>query len=118
MKKVKVELAQEVVMPSTLNLDHPSIKEKVRTIRNPSLDSQNSPEVRVLRITEESGLTRIDFVVYSRMFGWVSIRPENFIRPVNTSIQLTMVKAANIPIAPGKHIFHTRDQAPTPALSL
>jgi hypothetical protein len=29
-----------------------------------------------------------------------------------------MVKAANIPIAPGKHIFHTRDQAPTPALSL
>ena len=92
-------------------IDQPTIKKKVRTVRNPSFDYQESPAVRVLRITEEEGLTRIDFVVHSRMFSWVNMQPGNFIRPVNTSIQLTMVQAVNIPIAPGKHFFHSRDQA-------
>ena len=86
-------------------------KKKVRTVHNPSFDYQNSAAVRVLRITEEDELTRIDFVVYSRTFAWVNITPENFIRPVGTSIQLTMVKAVNIPVKPVKHWFHTRDQA-------
>jgi len=92
-------------------LDHPSIKKKVRTVHNPSLDYQDSPGVRVLRITEEAGLTRIDFVCYSRTFSWGNIIPESFIRPANTSIQLGLVEAVNIPVAPGKHFFHHRDQA-------
>jgi hypothetical protein len=85
-------------------------KEKVRTVYNPSLDYQDSPAVRVLRITGEDGLTRIDFVVYSRTFGWVNMRPEAFIRPANTSIQLTRVKAVNIAVAPDKHRFKDRNQ--------
>ena len=93
-------------------LDRPvTTKEKVRTVRNPSFDHQDSAAVRVLRITEEDGLTRIDFVVYSRTFVWVNMREESFIRPVNTSIQLTLVKAVNIAIAPDKHWFKDRNQA-------
>jgi hypothetical protein len=98
-------------MQEDIAIDQPSIKEKVRTIRNPSFDYQNSASVTVLRITEEAELTRIDFVVYSKRFAWVNITPENFIRPVGTSIQLTMVQAMNIPVKPVKHWFHKRDQA-------
>ena len=93
-------------------LDQPlTTKEKVRTVYNPSFDHQDNAGVRVLRITDEDGLTRIDFVVYSRTFGWVNMRPEAFIRPVNTRIRLTLVKAVNIAIAPEKHWFQNRDQA-------
>ncbi len=93
-------------------LDQPlTIKEKVRTVYNPSFDHQDNAAVRVLRITEEDGLTRIDFVVYSRTFSWVNMRAESFIRPINTGIQLTLVKAVNIAIAPDKHWFKDRNQA-------
>jgi hypothetical protein len=93
-------------------LDQPAtIKKKVRTVHNPSFDHQNSAAARVLRITEEDGLTRIDFVVYSKTFWWVSIMPDSFIRPVNTDSKMPLVKVVNIPIAPGKHFFHHRDMA-------
>jgi hypothetical protein len=99
-------------MKENTTLDEPlTTKEKVRTIHNPSFDHLDNPAVRVLRITEEDDLTRIDFVVYSRTFSWVNMRSEAFIRPVNTDIQLTMVKVVNIAVAPDKHWFKDRNQA-------
>jgi hypothetical protein len=36
--------------------------------------------------------------------------PETFIRPVNTGMQLTMVQAVNIPVAPAKHWYKNKSQ--------
>jgi len=99
-------------MEENIVTDRPlTTKKKVGTVHNPSFKYQDSPAVRVLRITEEDGLTRIDFVCHARAIIWANMEPDGFIRPVNTSIQLTMVKAANIPMAPDKHWFKNRDQA-------
>jgi hypothetical protein len=86
------------------------IKEKIKRIYNPAFKYQNSDAVKVLRITEEDELLRIDFVVSSKKFSWVNMHPENFIRPVTTNMQLRMVRAVNIPISPDKHWFTGRDQ--------
>ena len=91
-----------------IDLEPPYTEKKQRPIYNPAV--QRGSDADILRIVQEEDLTRIDFVVSAKVFGWVSMERETFIRPVNTGVKLTMVQAVNIPIAPAKHWFKNRNQ--------
>jgi len=95
-------------------IEAPYVEKKRKPVYNPSSEFRNISNVDVLRIAQEEELTRIDFVCKAspryRNGGWVNMAPDTFIRPVNTGIQLTMVQAVNIPVAPGKHGFKNKRQ--------
>jgi hypothetical protein len=96
------------------NIEAPYIEKKEKPIYNPNLEYQDSSTADVMRIVQEEELTRIDFVHRACPLringGWVRIEPETFIRPVGTSMRLTMVQAVNIPIAPAKHWYKNKGQ--------
>ena len=63
---------------------------------------------------DEGELTVIHFMTYPSMKfthgWWVMVEPEMFIRPVGTKDKLTLVFAHNIPLAPEKYYFRSRNE--------
>lgn len=93
----------------------PSVKELQKVIFNPKVTKQLPENVEALRIdTDESGLTRIDFIYHAPAFyengGWVQMSKHCFIRPCGTNLKLTLVKAINIPITPRKYFFRKKGE--------
>ena len=91
-------------------IEPPYTEKKQKPIYNPIMESRSGLATDIMRIVQEEELTRIDFVVHSKSFSWVSIERETFIQPINTGLKLVMVRAVNIPIAPVKHLFKNRSQ--------
>jgi len=87
----------------------PKVKEIERVIYSPLIIHSNQDSLAIHRIVRHDDVTKIDFIHYaSRIYdhgGWVQIHKENFIRPIGTKTQLTMLQAINIPIAPIKHFY-------------
>ena len=101
-------------MKPDIEIEEPYTEKKRKIVYNPSVEYQDNSTIDVMRIVLEEELTRIDFVhrpspIYLNG-GWVRIEPETFIRPVNTSMRLTMVQAVNIPVAPVKHWYKNKNQ--------
>ncbi len=96
------------------DLEQPYTDKKVKIIYNPISWESKEDSVEILRIVQEEDLTRIDFAHRaSRIYdngGWVRIEPGTFIRPVSTNIEMTMIQAVNIPVAPSRHWYKNAKQ--------
>ena len=80
-------------------------------IYNPIVKYKTTKKIQVMRVELNEKFTRIDFAYNpdSKYIncGWVQMHDSCFIRPVNSKLKLSLIKAINIPIAPRKHYFKT-----------
>jgi ATP-dependent 26S proteasome regulatory subunit len=70
-----------------------------------------NPYCTIIRILADEEGVKIEFRyinVYDSS-GWVRINPETFIRPEGTAMQLKMIKAEDIAVAPEKDIMKSKD---------
>ena len=80
-------------------------------IFNPMIRKRTLKNIQVLRLELDEKFTRIDFAYLSGTKyingGWFQIHATCFIKPVNSDLKLSLIKAVNIPLAPKKHFFKT-----------
>jgi hypothetical protein len=93
-------------------IDKNNIEKKLsELIFNPWIRKRTLRNIQVLRLELDEKFTRIDFAYLSGTKyingGWVQIHDTCFIKPVNSDIKLSLIKAVNIPLAPKKHFFKT-----------
>jgi len=93
-------------------IDKNNIEKKLsELIFNPWIRKRTLRNIQVLRLELDEKFTRIDFAYLSGTKyingGWVQIHDSCFIKPVNSDLKLSLIKAVNIPLAPKKHFFKT-----------
>ena len=80
-------------------------------IYNPIVKYKTTKKIQVMRVELDEKFTRIDFAYNTDSEyingGWVQMHYSCFIRPVNSDLKLSLIKAVNIPLAPKKHFFKT-----------
>jgi hypothetical protein len=90
----------------------PKTKEIQRIIYSPLIIHNNLETLSIHRIVRHDDVTKIDFIHYaSRIYdqgGWVQIQKQTFIRPLGTELELTMLQAINVPVAPVKHYYRNK----------
>ena len=75
-------------------------------IYNPIFNWRLSKDVDILSIRNVDYLTRIDFIHFASIdWGSINIEENIFIRPSGTDLNLFLVKAEHIPIAPKVHYY-------------
>ena len=93
-------------------IDKNNIEKKINElIFNPWIRKRTLRNIQVIRIELDEKFTRIDFAYNTDSKyingGWVQMHYSCFIRPVNSDLKLSLIKAVNIPLAPKKHFFKT-----------
>ncbi|GAB4147026.1 MAG: hypothetical protein Fur0041_21170 [Bacteroidia bacterium] len=91
-------------------IHEPLTEKKEKTVYNPVVENEPSDEVKIMRISEEDDMTRIDFVYpvteeVFRKYEAIDIKPKTFIRPCGSNIRLYLVRACGIPFAPAKYML-------------
>lgn len=84
-------------------------KEQQLVIQNPHVSISKNENVEVIRILQEGGLIRIDFLCKAPLTnnnkGWASMDIHCYIKPVGTRLKFFVTKTCNIPFSPAKHHF-------------
>ena len=84
-----------------------------RMISEPTFKYRLSDGIQIKAIEFEAEQLRIDFVAKPDLQfdydWWINIEYRTFIRVSGTNVRLPMCEVANIPLAPNKYFFETKD---------
>jgi len=84
-------------------------KLKSKMIYGPRITRKRVPQTNILRIEICSEYTRIDFVHYAygalTNGGWMTLSPDCYLQPTDTSLKLKLVEAINIPLYPNRYHY-------------
>ena len=84
-----------------------------RIILQPTFKYKLADRIEISKIEFEAEQLRIDFVAKPDLQydydWWINIEYKTFIRVTGANIRLPMCEVANIPLAPNKYFFETKD---------